>query len=297
MSYSINKTDGSILTEITDGTIDQITTDLTLFGKSCSSYGEYLNENFVKLLENFAKSTSPEYPVEGQIWYDISEKRLKVYDGKGFRLTGGTLVSDYVPSSIAQGDIWIDTARHQLHFHDGTSVVLAGPFDSEITGFTTVTVFDIYGFSHMIMKIMIDGVLFGIFSSDTFTPEGDIDGFTEIVTGINLLNLSRITNLDDPVDDGDAVGYRMVKETIYQQAPYAISLDITSLTGTVQNPQDKNPQIITQYLNKIFPVGKFELTFETTVYPECRVVCTDDGEVSIRQFSLQNGSWQFDYEV
>ena len=40
MSYIINKTDGSVLTEIVDGTVDQTATDLTLVGKNASSYGE-----------------------------------------------------------------------------------------------------------------------------------------------------------------------------------------------------------------------------------------------------------------
>jgi hypothetical protein len=301
MSYLLNKTNGTVLPTIKDGTIDQKLTDLTLFGKSCSSYGEFLNENFLHLLENFAKSTSPPRPIEGQIWYDSLEKRLKVYDGNGFRLTGGTLVSASLPSSISQGDIWIDTARHLLHFHDGTSVVLAGPQDPATAGFQIVTVNDKTSNPHMIMKIIIDERLFGIFSSETFLPENSVDGFDEIVTGINFSNLSMITNITDPVNDGDAVNYRYAKETVYQQAPYAISLDITSLSGTEDNPADKNPAIITEYLNKVFPVGKFELTIDTTVYPECRAVCTDTSNntttISIRQFSLKDGSWQFDYEV
>ena len=46
MSYIINKTDGSRLTEIVDGTVDHAT-DLTLLGKNSSSYGEFFNENLV----------------------------------------------------------------------------------------------------------------------------------------------------------------------------------------------------------------------------------------------------------
>ena len=55
MSYIIHKTDGTILTEIIDGAIDQLSTDLTLLGKNANSYGEYWNENFVHVLENFEK--------------------------------------------------------------------------------------------------------------------------------------------------------------------------------------------------------------------------------------------------
>ena len=43
MSYIVNKTDGSQLVEITDGTVDN-TTSLFLFGKSYSGYGEFLTK-------------------------------------------------------------------------------------------------------------------------------------------------------------------------------------------------------------------------------------------------------------
>ena len=44
MAYTINKTDGTTLATITDGTIDN-TSSLTLIGKSYSGFGEALNEN------------------------------------------------------------------------------------------------------------------------------------------------------------------------------------------------------------------------------------------------------------
>jgi len=56
MTYKINKTDGSLLTEIIDSAIDTTATDLALIGKNVTGFGEYLNENFVKLLEAFSIS-------------------------------------------------------------------------------------------------------------------------------------------------------------------------------------------------------------------------------------------------
>ena len=60
MAYRINKTDGSILTDLNDGVVDTTTTDITLIGKNYSGFGEALNENLVKMLENFSSTSAPE---------------------------------------------------------------------------------------------------------------------------------------------------------------------------------------------------------------------------------------------
>lgn len=181
MSYIINKTDGSVLTEVVDGTIDQSATCLTLIGKNASSYGEFLNENFVHLLENFASETSPTPPRTGQTWYDISEGRLKVYDGTAFKVSGGTVVSGIVPETIAGGDLWIDSDNQQLHFNDGTNTVLAGPIYTSqqgISGFSVEDLFDSDGIKRTIVKVYVAQILIGILSKFAFTPGSAIPGFT-----------------------------------------------------------------------------------------------------------------------
>ncbi len=69
MAYVINKTDGTAIVTITDGTVDN-TTSLSLFGKSYSGFGEALNEKLVKLLENSASTSAPTAPIAGEIWFD-----------------------------------------------------------------------------------------------------------------------------------------------------------------------------------------------------------------------------------
>ena len=49
MAYLITKSDGTTLTTISDGQIDDLSTDLTLIGKNYSGFGEAFNENLVKL--------------------------------------------------------------------------------------------------------------------------------------------------------------------------------------------------------------------------------------------------------
>ena len=79
MAYTVNKTDGSIVATVSDGQIDQGSTDLTLIGKNFSGFGDYLNENFIHLLENFAGQSQPGQPIVGQLWFDTSENRIKVH--------------------------------------------------------------------------------------------------------------------------------------------------------------------------------------------------------------------------
>ena len=190
MSYIINKTDGSVLTEIIDGTIDQLTTQLTLIGKNASAYGEFFNENFVHLLENFASDTSPEKPITGQLWYDTSEGRLKIYDGSGFKVSGGSIISATVPLNITAGDIWIDSDKQQVHFNDGTNTILAGPVytaQQGLSGFSVEDVLDVYNIQHTIVKMYVAQVLIGIYSKDEFVPNTSIPGFLGTVKeGFNV---------------------------------------------------------------------------------------------------------------
>ena len=46
MSYKLNKTDGSLLTDLVDGQLDTTSTDLSLIGRNYTGFGEVLNENF-----------------------------------------------------------------------------------------------------------------------------------------------------------------------------------------------------------------------------------------------------------
>ena len=77
MSYKLNKTDGTILTDLVDGTVDSTSSDLTLIGRNYSGFGEFLNENFIKLLENFSSSMNLQIQLEVNFGMTLQKTNLK----------------------------------------------------------------------------------------------------------------------------------------------------------------------------------------------------------------------------
>jgi hypothetical protein len=80
MSYIINNSRGQIVAVVADGTTNSTATDLTLVGRAVTNFGEYQNENYVYLLENFANSSAPTNPILGQLWYNSSTDVISTYN-------------------------------------------------------------------------------------------------------------------------------------------------------------------------------------------------------------------------
>jgi hypothetical protein len=189
MSYKINTADGTLLVDLVDGRIDTDTTDLVLVGRNYTGYGEYFNENFIKLLENFSNSSPPANPIRGQLWYDTSENRLKIFDGSIFRSTDATIVSATQPTMLA-GDIWVDTNNKQIYFSDGSNLILAGPIYTDSqgeSGFSITTITDNTGQPRVVARFLIGNTTVAIVSSESFTAATSITNFgTSILAGWNM---------------------------------------------------------------------------------------------------------------
>ena len=194
MAYQINKTDGTIVATVADGQIDNLSTDLTLIGKNYSGFGEAFNENLIKLLENFSNTTSPLNPIKGQLWFDASESKLKIYNGFDFVPVSSATISGTQPSTLAIGDLWFDNTAQQLYFFDGATAILLAPAYSAIQGLSGLkvdSILDTLNQTKIITSLYNNGILLGIFAKDSFTPKIEIIGFSgSIQPGFNAGTLA-----------------------------------------------------------------------------------------------------------
>lgn len=86
MSYKISLSDGDLLTTIEPKTVDnRRSTSLVLIGQGVRESWNTIDQNFVWLLENFSKGSSPPNPLVGQKWFDQSHNRMNVYTASGWQ--------------------------------------------------------------------------------------------------------------------------------------------------------------------------------------------------------------------
>ena len=204
MAYSIDRYNGTTLTVVEDGTIDN-TLDIKLVGKNYAGYGEVQNENYVHLLEHFSSATAPPRPISGQIWYDSSTKKLKFYDNSKWRTTGGAEIGATAPTGLTEGDFWWDNATDQLYALNSTGgFTLIGPQGVAGSGTTQMKSRSIKATSGTggalvpIIQAIVDDSTMYIISKTSFTIDdtvlgNSISGFSAIKQGITLIDTPNIT--------------------------------------------------------------------------------------------------------
>jgi len=190
MAYTINLTDGTIFATVADGTINTASS-MTLVGKNYAGYGEFLDENFIHLLENGSNTTAPGAPLTGQLWWDKTNNVMKVYNGTTFKVISAATASASAPTSNVAGDLWFDTTNQQLKVYNGSAFILVGPASTSgqgTSGAIVTTVQDTSLVDHVIVQLFVNNVIVAIVSKDaTFTPGGaGITGFATVGPGIQL---------------------------------------------------------------------------------------------------------------
>ena len=229
MAYTINLTNGTIFATIADGTINTASS-MTLIGKNYAGYGQFLDDNFIHLLENGANSTAPGAPLTGQLWWDSTNSLLKVYNGTIFKTISAATASSSQPTSNVTGDLWYDTTNQQLKVYTGTTFLVVGPaFTSGqgVTGAIAETIVDNVSVSHVVITLYVNDSVVGFVSKDAaFTPQVAITGFTTIRPGITL---STLVGSQVPLFQGTAT----LAQGLVGGQPYMLNNANTSTTGTV----------------------------------------------------------------
>ena len=211
MAYTINLTNGNVFAVIADGTVNT-SSSMTLIGKNYAGYGQYLDDNFIHLLENSANASAPVAPLTGQLWWDSTNTLLKVYSGTGgWKVVGGATASASQPSPNVLGDLWYDSTNQQLKVCSvagapGTFIVVGPAYSSSqgTSGAIPLSINDTGATPHIVTALYANNSLVAIVSPDTnFTPAAPYStafptifkGTTVWNTGVNAGNIAGASNV------------------------------------------------------------------------------------------------------
>jgi hypothetical protein len=200
MAYNLTLTNGSALIAggLPDGTIDTINSSLTLVGKNYPGYGIFLNQNMVRLMENFSNAAAPTAPLPGQLWWNPTTKYLTVNTAsvKGTAnaiwktVATITYASSYTLTPVP-GEQWFDTASGQLKVWSGSTWTTIGPAATTATGNSGAVPDTIASTATtpntpvVVLKFYINNVLVGIWSKEPSFPTA-VTGFATVNRGLNL---------------------------------------------------------------------------------------------------------------
>lgn len=191
MAYNITNSRGTSLT-ISDGAKDSSSTSLVFVGKNTTGYGQDLNTNFYKLLENFASNTAPSNTVSGQLWYDITGKTLKVYDEglSDWKNIGTVTAGTSTPSSPTVGDTFFKTDSGVFYVYDGVSSDLGsgwkliGPQTSASFGIVSGTLTSTVGDSKNATRVTVGDTNVAILTTESFLLSSASTNPTNFPTGL-----------------------------------------------------------------------------------------------------------------
>ena len=191
MAYQIYKTNGDLFTTVLDNQIKSDVAPISLVGKNATNYGTALNQNLVRMLENFTNSSSPSNPLKGQLWFDTSTGAgvLNVYNGTGWKSISSVTnsPSNSAPSNPTVGDLWFDTTNQQVNIYSGSGWVLVGPSSTSLSGtngFKTSS-YTTGGSTKYFADVYAAGTRVAIFSKEDVSGTG-FTGFNNIKAGMNF---------------------------------------------------------------------------------------------------------------
>jgi hypothetical protein len=78
VSFTIVRTNGTVLAIIPDGDLNTTSSPLFLPGRNYPGYGSVIDTNFVRTLENYAFTAPPQNALQGQLWFNTNNDSLCV---------------------------------------------------------------------------------------------------------------------------------------------------------------------------------------------------------------------------
>lgn len=192
MAYNLTLTNGTAVETLQNGTIDSTTLSINLIGQNSAGYGLALNENFIKMLENFAYSVAPANPLTGQIWFDSTNVVLKLWNGVAWKEIAHSVSSSVAPTNAVAGDLWFNNSNSTLNVYSGSAwldVAATAP-GTAVTGIETNNLTDTLSAVHTVGNVMINNKIAAIFSSESsvFNLSTPYSGFNSITPGLNVIN-------------------------------------------------------------------------------------------------------------
>ena len=237
MAYTINLTDGTVFATVNDGTVNTASS-MTLVGKNYAGYGEFLDENFIHLLESGSNTVAPAAPLTGQLWWDKTNFLLKVYNGTLFKTISAATSSASAPTSNVTGDLWYDTTNQQVKVYTGASFIVVGPAFTSTEGTAGAipeTVNDNTATPHYVTGLYVAGTRVAIVSKDAnFTaaaPTATL--FPTIYKGITISNSADTVMAGNVRNTGNVVITSGGATTAIIQSTGALITGFTSVTGNV----------------------------------------------------------------
>jgi hypothetical protein len=235
MAYIVNKTNGNIVAVVEDGTVDSTSSSINLVGKSTLNYGEYIAENEIFMLENFALETPPANPLVGQLWYDTTVNKIKAYDGDTWESPVTTQYYSTVTNTTGTGTITVqndsgitvgENSTVSMKFDNGSAVIQTNdtenalsinPADGMVTVLSDPTNdLGIATKGYVDSKVSLDYDLDNAISigSDTFTATvGGAETITSTPASGTLTGIWYVTNSPEPaVSDNQIATTQFVQD-------------------------------------------------------------------------------------
>ncbi len=310
------------------GTTNSTATSLVFTGKGVANYGKIQQENLIRLLENFADTTAPTNPTIGQLWYDHSERTLKVLVQKtpteiwqelnGLQVTN---VGAPAPSNPLLGDLWFErtgSGSGFLYTYTGlgrypTTATTIGGWDQIWPQVETYAGREEYDIVREQVE-RLAGSAVGAFGSGAITRAiTNLTNFAALDT--DLRTKYKALAADSNVLSSSFSGITQDRD-ITRQAPSTTAFYIADTVGTAQDPSEGSICGATSGVPTVGTAGSTLLDGATLALPAgtCyhsqaiedgfivydattpSAVLTSTAGAGIRYFVIRNvdGQWQYD---